>query len=144
MIPHDRVLFSVQAPLPWKTERCVALAWCMYQMSELQQYTINHPHFVQVGLSICRLEQVCLASSDLLLTHLALNGMQFSHCDCHCLCLHAAAIWLDHCHGRVALDWCKTTCPVSFDLNACTVCHCTSSRSSSSVTLKLLPKHEDR
>ncbi len=46
---HVRLCWLVQAPMPWTTEHCVALARCMSRMAQLQDALPDHLQFKQVS-----------------------------------------------------------------------------------------------
>ena len=77
---HVRVWWLMQAPTPWTTEHCVALARCMSRMAQLQDALPDQLQFKQVSTVrsyykpyIIRAVSICTLSSHL-------------RCSCACFC----------------------------------------------------------
>jgi len=78
-LTHVRVCWLMQAPTPWTTEHCVALARCMSRMAQLQEALPNHAHFKQVSNAWSYHQPYIRALSTFILS-------SHPRCSCACFC----------------------------------------------------------
>ena len=103
------MLFAVQAPLPWTTEQCVAMARCIHAMGHLQYTLSDHPSIQQVALHtyVKPIFVPCLftTTADLLSTSVNLDALILSGlvsaCSVRFVCGNLATKVLPACKERM-------------------------------------------